>query len=223
MTNQTLTRRAALGALASLPAIAGATAALAMPEAAAPHHPDAELFQLEQELETVKVRMDKLERAQSRLSRKAEKAAGAKPLNPRDWVTPTMPKDLWDMLISTRDRTMFGDMVKDGFDWRPAPVQAWHEAVAKERAQIQAAWDEYSARCDEQHRLHDFDAKEAEYDDAVSEHWDIGQRIFDIPAHTLEGMAVKVRTAKSLCLPESGDALVSISADIVRLVQGGAA
>lgn len=107
-------------------------------------HPDAELFQLEQEMETVKVRMNELERTQSRLSRKAEKAAGAKPLHPSAWEMPSMPDDLKDMLTSARDRKMFGDLVKDGFDWRPAPVQAWHEAVAKERAQIQAAWDEYS-------------------------------------------------------------------------------
>ncbi|MBZ9846429.1 hypothetical protein LB565_00240 [Mesorhizobium sp. CA14] len=143
--NQHVDRRAILassaGATAALATTLTSREALSMPQQ---RHPDAELFQLEQEMETVKVRMNELERTQSRLSRKAEKAAGAKPLHPSAWEMPSMPDDLKDMLTSARDRKMFGDLVKDGFDWRPAPVQAWHEAVAKERAQIQAAWDEYS-------------------------------------------------------------------------------
>ncbi|WP_127295859.1 hypothetical protein [Mesorhizobium sp. M7A.F.Ca.US.011.01.1.1] len=54
--------------------------------------------------------------------------------------------------------------------------------------------------------------------------WVIGHRIFAIPAHTLEGMAVKLRASDSLGLDDFPDneAFASIAADIRRIAAGGA-
>ncbi|WP_147377696.1 hypothetical protein [Mesorhizobium waimense] len=221
----TMTRRAALGAIACIPAIGAATAAVARPEAVS-LHPDAELFQLEREIDALKDRMDKLEKSQRRLCRKAEKAAGQQPLRPSDWEkqVPSMPDDLKAMRTKAQDHVTFGDVLR-GAEWEPPAVLAWHAAIASERAAIKAAWDQFSGSLDEHHRLLGYDAQEEEFDNAVSEHWEIGRRIFEIPARTLDGMAVKVRTAKSLGILETGDdddALTSIAADILRIAQGGA-
>lgn len=37
------------------------------------------------------------------------------------------------------------------------------------------------------------DSLEDALNNRVSEHWDIGQRMFEVPAHTLEGMLIKIR------------------------------
>ncbi|MFB9979459.1 hypothetical protein ACFSQQ_14725 [Mesorhizobium kowhaii] len=215
-------RRLILAGIASLPALGAATAAVARPEAVSPH-PDAELFQLEREIDALKDRMDKLEKSQRRLCRKAEKAAGQQPLRPSDWEKqrPSLPEDLKAMRTKAQDHVTFGDVLR-GAEWEPPAVRAWYAAIASERAAIKAAWDQFSGRLDEQHRLLGYDAKEAEFDAVCSEQWDIGRRIFATPAHTVEGMAVKLRAGESLGLDTEAcnDTITSISADIKRLVGG---
>ncbi|TPJ34279.1 hypothetical protein [Mesorhizobium sp. B2-6-5] len=218
-------RRLILAGLASLPAIAGATAALAMPKA----HPDAELFRLERELDALQSRMDMLEKTQNQLHAIAEKAAGLKPVHPSKWEKPSMPDDLKEMQSTWFRSVNFSaidlDIEKEAARC-PELVRAWNRAYAEEQASVKAAWDKYKARLDEQQRLIGWTEKEAEFDDVVSDHWDVGRSILEIPARTIEGMAVKAKAAKSIGLlqlgGEAGDALGFISADIERLAGGAA-
>ncbi|TPJ99499.1 hypothetical protein FJ872_30790 [Mesorhizobium sp. B2-5-9] len=176
-------------------------------------------------MNALKDRMDMLAKTQSDLDKKAEEAAGEQPLHPSAHRPPDMPDELIEMRIKARDRVTFADMLKNA-DWYPAPVRAWNEARAAEAAAIKATWDEYKARLDEQQRLIGWTEKEAEFDDVVSDHWDIGRSILEIPAQTVEGMAVKARAAKGIGLleltGEAGEALELISADIMRLAGGAA-
>ncbi|TPM11509.1 hypothetical protein FJ960_01835 [Mesorhizobium sp. B2-3-11] len=219
-------RRLILAGLASLPAIAGATAALAVP---ATINPDAELFVLELKLNALKDRIDTLAETQGQLSEQAEEAAGLKPVHPSKWEKPSMPDDLKEMQSTYFRSVNFGAIdfdIEKEVARCPELVRAWNRAYAEEQASVKATWDEYRARLDEHHRLLGYDAQEAEFDDLVSEHWNLGQCIFEVPARTVAGMAVKVRTAESLGLmecAENDEALKSIAADIARLAQGGAA
>ncbi|TIW48112.1 MAG: hypothetical protein E5V72_08650 [Mesorhizobium sp.] len=114
---------------------------------------------------------------------------------------------------------LFVDAAKG--DWEePEPVRAWREEIKREKAQVQAAWEEWSALRDERNREHNYDALEEAFNAVCSEEWEIGMRICAIPANTLEGMMVKLRVSDRLGLEDFEDpneAFLSIAADIKRL------
>ncbi|RWE60639.1 hypothetical protein [Mesorhizobium sp.] len=100
------------------------------------------------------------------------------------------------------------------------PVKAWNRAFAEEKASVAAAWEDFRERLDEQRRLVGHDAKEAEHSAGCDNIREIGMRIFAIPAHTLQGMAVKLRARDRMGLEDFDDpdeALLSIAADVRRL------
>jgi hypothetical protein len=227
--NQHVDRRALLlsssAAAAALAAVAAAREVQAADRqsidakgAATAEHRDAELFRLEAEMEAASARMKKIWRAQKRLSNKAEKATGTRPLHPTDWKAPAMPDDLLEMHQAALNQATFAD-VRDGKRWQPAPVAAWQEAVDQERAMVQATWDEYCEKKAEEYRLVNYDAKEAEFNAACDEEWQLGMRILAVPAHTLEGIMVKIRVGDRLHIEDfaENDVYVSIVADVRRL------
>ncbi|TIP25035.1 MAG: hypothetical protein E5X67_26395 [Mesorhizobium sp.] len=161
-------------------------------DAAPAEHPDAELFRLDQEMEEAHARMKRLERASSRADRKARKAVGPRPLHPTDWEAPPMPAHLKQQWDDALKQVLFVDV--GAGNWEPAPVRAWRDEVKKERTRVEAAWDEYSAKLKEL----GYDAKEDVFNACVSDHDDFAKRICSIPAHTFEGMAVKLRAQSGL-------------------------
>ncbi|WP_419693567.1 hypothetical protein ACN2CC_20820 [Mesorhizobium muleiense] len=194
--------------------------ASATPPVAAPaEHPDAELFRLDQEMEAAHARMKRMERASSRADRKALKAVGPRPTHPSDWKSPSMPEHLSEMREAALKSVLFVDVVNT--DWEPAPVRAWRDAIKQEKAQVRAAWDEYWAKLkDLEH-----DANEDAFNACVNEVDEFTKRICSIPAHTFEGMAVKLRAhvrsggeieKEEMYLDDY--AFSSIAADIKRLV-----
>ncbi|TIL45966.1 MAG: hypothetical protein E5Y86_08810 [Mesorhizobium sp.] len=211
-------------ALAATSTIAGK--ASAAPIAAPAEHPDAELFRLEQEMEQAYARMKRLERASSRADRKARKAAGPEPIRPHEWEKrgPKMPEHLSEMRQTALKSVLFVNFLST--DWEPAPVRAWRDAAEKERGRVRAAWDEYHAKLKEL----GYDANEDAFNACCSEHDEFAKRICSIPAHTFEGMAVKlrahVRTGGEIEKEEmylDDYAFASIAADIRRLANGGTA
>ncbi|RWI22893.1 MAG: hypothetical protein EOQ92_18435 [Mesorhizobium sp.] len=189
-------------------------------DAALAEHPDAELFRLDQEMEEAYARMKRMERASSRADRKARKAAGPEPIRPFEWERqqPKMPEHLSEMHRVAMKSVLVGDLLKN--DWLPEPVRAWFEAREKEKARVEAAWDEYSAKRD----ALGYDANEDAFNACVSEVDEFTKRICSIPAHTFEGMAVKLRAhvrsggeieKEEMYLDDY--ALASIAADIRRL------
>lgn len=223
-----INRRLALMGGMSAAALAATSAAVrrasaATISAAPAEHPDAELFRLDRQMEEVHVQIDKIGRALRRIDSKLEKASPPRPLHPERWERPSMPDDLVDLERSALEHVTFAD-VRDGKDWTPAPVVAWEKAVDRERELVKAEWDQYCERRAEQRRLLNYDAKEAEHSEACDAQWEIGRRIFAIPADTLQGMEVKLRAGDRLCLEDFADeneAFLSIAADIRRLAAGG--
>ncbi|RUV87981.1 hypothetical protein EOA75_24825 [Mesorhizobium sp. M1A.F.Ca.IN.022.07.1.1] len=186
-------------------------------------HPDAELFRLESEMEVASARLKKIERSQSRKSKKAEKAAGPRPLHPHDWKAPAMPDDLSEIHQSALQKATVADLKHD--QWRPAPVAAWQEQVDRERDLVKAEWDRFCERLAEQNRLLGYNVEEAEFNAACDHEWQIGMSIFAVPAHTIDGMMVKLRASDTLRLEDfanANEAYASIAADIRRLAGEGA-
>jgi hypothetical protein len=91
---------------------------------------------------------------------------------------------------------------------------------------LEAAWDEYDKRLASHERLLCRDAKDDDDQECSKAIWEIGRRIFAMPACTFQGMAVKLRAGERLGLEDFADpdeSFLSIAADIRRLVDGGAA
>lgn len=198
--------------------------ASATPVAAPAEHPDAELFRLDKEMEAAHARMERASTANSRASDKIEALLPPRPLHPTDWKSPQMPahlKQLWDDGLKN---VLFVDAAKG--EWEPEPVRAWRDAIDRGKGQVQATWEEWSDLRNERYREHNYDALEEAFNAHSKEEWEIGMRICAIPAHTLEGMTVKLRVSDRLGLEDfadSNEAFVSIAADIRRLATGGAA
>ncbi|RWM14463.1 MAG: hypothetical protein EOR73_26610 [Mesorhizobium sp.] len=212
-----------------------ATAATVRNVSAAPidapaEHPDAALFQLEQEMEEAHARMERASKANTRVSRKIEALLPPRPIHPRDWEKqkskmPAHLKQQWDDGLKN---VLFADIAKR--DWQSEPVRAWFEAIDREKAQVQASWDEWKALKDERYRERNYDALEEAFNTCVSEVDEFTKRICSIPAHTFEGMAVKLRAhvrsggeieKEEMYLDDY--ALASIAADIRRLATAGGA
>ncbi|TIP43673.1 hypothetical protein [Mesorhizobium sp.] len=192
------------------------------PVAAAAEHPDAELFRLEQEMEAAHARMETASESNSALSDKLEALLPPRPLHPTDWKSPEMPAHLKQQWDDGLKNVLFGDLAKR--DWQSEPVRAWFDAIDRGKAQVQASWDEWSTLRDERYRERNFDALEEAFNACVSEVDEFTKRICSIPAHTFEGMAVKLRAhvrsggeieKEEMYLDDY--ALASIAADIRRL------
>ncbi|CAH2400526.1 hypothetical protein [Mesorhizobium ventifaucium] len=183
-------------------------AAAAPIDAAPAEHPDAELFRLDQEMEEVHARMETASEANSTLSDKIEALL---PPRPPKWEGPDMTDHLHEMNLDGRLRDM---------DEIPEPIRAWFKERGEQRAANKALQDAYHAKCEEINREGGMDAAEEAFNAVCSEEWEIGRRIFAVPAHTLEGMVVKIRAGERLGLENLADpseAYLSIAADIRRL------
>ncbi|MDG4908144.1 hypothetical protein P9228_17080 [Mesorhizobium sp. WSM4898] len=217
-------RRAMLvGAIASIPTIAGAVAAPAISNAA-DVHPDAELFRLDAEMDALQARSDQIGRDLAQIEEMAEEAAGPRPINPSDWKCASQPDDIREMKAAWLDKARHLS-VEEGRALCPVRVREWLDAWQDERDRVQAAWDSYSKRRFAHAQRLGLSAKEEEDDACAADEWEIGQRILATPASTLAGIAVKLRTSDRLGLDDfpKNEALASISADIRRMVEGGAA
>lgn len=223
MTSQAMTRRVALGALASLPAMAGAAAVLPASSLAASEHPDAELFRLDAEMDALQARSDQIGRDLAQIEEMAEEAAGPRPINPSDWKCAPQPDDIREMKTAWLDKARHLS-VEEGRALCPVRVREWLDAWQDERDRVQAAWDSYSKRRFAHAQRLGLSAKEEEDDACAADEWEIGQRILATPASTLAGIAVKLRTSDRLGLDDfpKNEALASIAADIRRMVEGGA-
>ncbi|SIT53135.1 hypothetical protein BQ8794_100026 [Mesorhizobium prunaredense] len=186
---------AGLALAATSAAVRNASAAPAPAE-----HPDAELFRLDQEMEKAHARMETASESNSALSDKLEALLPPRPLHPTDWKSPLMPAHLKQLEDDALKTMSFHDVCTK--DWKPEPVRAWREEIKREKAQVEATWEEWSALRDERYREHNYDALEEAFNAHSNEEWEIGMRICAIPAQTLEGMAVKLRVSDRLGLED---------------------
>jgi hypothetical protein len=105
----------------------------------------------------------------------------------------------------------------------PEPVRAYYAARSEERAEVKAAWEESAAKRRELLKQFDCDRLEKEWEARFDELRACGDRIFETPAKTIEGMAVKLRVGKVLGLDDfadDNDALASIAKDVERMAGG---
>ena len=89
---------------------------------------------------------------------------------------------------------------------------------------VAAEWDQFKKRHEEQLRFVGYDAGEPEFKEACDQEWEIGMRIFTVPAHTIDGMMVKLRANDRLGLEDfanANEAHASIAADIHRMAGEG--
>ncbi|TIP22709.1 MAG: hypothetical protein E5X67_36215 [Mesorhizobium sp.] len=186
------------------------------PVAAAAEHPDAELFALEKEMEAAHARMETAAEANSTLSDKIEALL---PPRPPKWEDPDMPDHLHEINLDRRLRDM-GEI--------PEPIRAWFKERREQKAANEALHDAYHAKIAEIHREGGVDAAEEAFNACVSEVDEFTKRICSIPAHTFEGMVVKLRAhvrsggeieKEEMYLDDY--AFASIAADIRRLATGG--
>lgn len=215
-------RRAMLvGAVASIPAIAGAVAAPAV--STDDIHPDSELIRLDAEMDSLQARSDQIGRDLAQIEEMAEEAAGPRPINPSDWKCAPQPDDIREMKTAWLDKARHLS-VEEGRALCPVRVREWLDAWQDERDRVQAAWDSYSKRRFAHAQRLGLSAKEEEDDACAADEWEIGQRILATPASTLAGIAVKLRTSDRLGLDDfpKNEALASIVADIRRMAEGGA-
>ncbi|WP_457103408.1 hypothetical protein [Mesorhizobium sp. URHB0026] len=213
-------RRALLGAIASVPAAIGAVAAAGtLPATLAPTtpaaHPDAALFLLDREMEAAAAAMQQASKAAGKINRKCKKLY---PPRPPEWNRPSTPDDILDILadMSFNDRQAGN---------RPE-VRAWYKACDEQHATSQALHEAYWARVQEIKREHRLDAAEDAFEACADVVWRVGDRIFATPARTVEGMMVKIRAAERMdrhLFIEGNEACSSLAADIRRLAAGGAA
>lgn len=199
-------------ALAATSTIAGK--ASAAPIAAPAEHPDAELFRLDKEMDKATAAMNRALKAARRIDRKCDKLF---PPEPPKWKEPDIPEDA---------RAAFHAMtVEDMVHNRSGIYDDWCKEVEKQRAAHEALRASHLAKVDEIQREFGADAAEEAFDDSVSALYAVGRRIFATPAHTLEGLLIKLRVVDNLDLQHAAenDALVSIAADIRRLADGGVA
>jgi hypothetical protein len=160
-------RRALLGAIASVPAMAAATAAVAsISPAAAAEHPDAELFLLEQEMEKAFAEMNLAGKSASEIGEKCEELY---PPRPPKWERPSTPDHILDMIANMTWRDQLDE------EKQPGCVRAWHKEVDEQKAANEALHDAYRARVEEIKREGGIDAAEDAFDARVGE-MSIGRR-----------------------------------------------
>lgn len=184
-------------------------------------HPDAELLRLDAEMEALQLRSDQIGRDLEQIEETASEAVGKRPLHPSDRKYPAAPDDIRAMDRAAVKQIMAGD--NDVV--LPKPARKWHRAAGEEKADVQAAWDAYNKRRASHELLLGITAKEDEDIECSKAMWVIGHRICAIPAHTLQGMAVKLRASDRLGLDNFPDneAFALIAADIRRLAGGAGA
>ncbi|MEO4043661.1 hypothetical protein AAFN47_18850 [Hoeflea sp. CAU 1731] len=223
MTNtQTLSRRNVLIG-ASIAAVAAGA-----PASASIHvGPDLQtLLTLEKELAAALERNDAVSRELDIAGKKADLAAGPRPMHPWDWERyhkPKMPADLKEIHSDVIAETPVRELNSKDFDLRlPKSVREWFARVEAEKEQVQKEWDAWRVRHDEQNRIvgYDEDRISAAYQDCVG----IAHRMFEIPANSAEGMAVKVRAAELLGwfngVEPDEEFIDSLIDDIKRLAAG---
>lgn len=206
-------RRAMLvGAVAAVPAIAGAVSAPAEMHGRLPaEHPDAELFRLDLEMAEAQARKEEALKVES------ETYSKCRELHPPEmggWQDLEMPADVLAYVTAQP----FANPKND-----PEEVRAYWQARKESRKAHQALQEARLEQVEAINRQGGLTAAELAYEARFEEAWEIGKRIFDTPANTLDGMMIKLRTADRLELPigaEDNEALASIAADIKRLVGG---
>ncbi|ESY66376.1 hypothetical protein X743_28550 [Mesorhizobium sp. LNHC252B00] len=171
---------------------------------------DTELFRLEKELEQARTRRERAAKVCRKVGRRCEKLY---PPRPSAWKEPDMPEDV---------RTAFNAMtIADmAHNKRPAIYAAWSKQIEEQKAENKALQDARTAKWEEINREGGVDAAEEAFNAICDEEWEIGKRICAVPAHTLEGVTVKLRVSDILGLEDFGDpnaAFLSIATDIRRL------
>ncbi|WP_214471054.1 hypothetical protein [Mesorhizobium sp. dw_380] len=205
-------RRLLLGAFAAAPAMA-ATAALAATIPAAPaEHPDAELFRLDCEMEEAQARMEQASKVEKKIYRKCAKLY---PPKPAEWEEPRMPDDVMEAFAAAT----IGDTWNNKL---PTIWTAWNKEVTAQRSAWKALKEAHAEKVDAINREGGLYAVDDASDARFAEVGQVGKRIFATPAHTLDGMVIKLRASDRLSLEDFPDneAFVSIAADIRRLAQG---
>lgn len=204
-------RRALLGAIAAIPAMATtATFAAAVPTPPA-DHPDTELFRLDQEMAEAHAKMERASNVQDEVNRQCEESY---PPEPPQWVEPKMSDQLREFIRLHPLSEGLGERAE------------YHKARAEKRAAWKATQEAYLAKVEAINRAGGLYPADEAYDATVEALWDIGDRIFATPAYTLEGIVIKLRAADRKGEPyfnaEDGDAIPSIVADIRRIATFGA-
>ncbi|MER9159075.1 hypothetical protein [Mesorhizobium sp. M0778] len=171
---------------------------------------DAELFRLDKELEEAHARMERAAKVCRKVGRRCEKLY---PPRAPEWKEPDMPEDV---------RAVFNSMtIEDmALNNRPAIYAAWSKEIKEQKAANKALHDACHVKWEEINREGGVDAAEEAFNAICQEEWEIGMRICAVPAHTLEGMKVKLRVSDMLGLAKFADpneAFLSIAADIRRL------
>jgi hypothetical protein len=207
-------RRAMLGAGATAAALA-VTSLPAEPSS----HPDEALFALEREFDAAARVKELAVRVCTKAEKKAAKASGPRPIMPHDWevIKTKMPDDIAALHSAALQNIRFGDALD--MKWHPEPVRAYYAARSEERAKVKAAWEEWDAKWRAALKQFDCERLEEEYEARLDELHAIGGRIFETPAKTIEGVAVKLRAGDALGLQDFTDDVVldSVAADIKRL------
>ncbi|RUV41417.1 hypothetical protein EOD29_22950 [Mesorhizobium sp. M1A.T.Ca.IN.004.03.1.1] len=206
-------RRAMLvGAIASIPAIAGAVAAPAI-ATTVDTHPDAELIRLDAEMGEAHARKEASLKVESETY---FKCAELHPPQPGKWQDPEMPADITAYIIAHPFNKPKDD---------PEEVRAYFKACEDSKAAHDASREAWLEEVEAINRKGGLKEAELAYEACLDKAWEIGRLIFATPANTLHGMMIKLRTADRLELPvdaENNEALASIAADIRRLAVGGA-
>ncbi|OBQ94406.1 hypothetical protein [Mesorhizobium sp. AA23] len=197
-------RRAMLvGAVASIPAIAGAVAAPAV-------HPDALLFRLDAEM----AEANAWKEAACKLEKETyDRCAELHPPHPGEWKDNSeMPDDVLAYIIAHPFNRPKDD---------PPEVRAYFDAIKESKAAHNALRDAWLEEVQAINRRGGFCDAERAYEARLDEVWEIGKRIFDTPANILAGMMIKLRAGDRL--EDHDDAFASVADDIRRMVEGGAA
>lgn len=190
---------------------AAATTLVAISAAAGAEHPDADLFWLDEEMKEAEAQMNRANKACERVGRKADKLF---PPRPAEWVEPSMPDDIRDVLGSVLVRDLTYP------ERHPAALRDWNKSCEQQWAACRALLEAHQVKVDEIYREAGIDAAEAAYSARCAEFFRVGNRILATPANTLEGILVKLRAADKI--DAKSEALISIAADIRRLAGGAA-
>lgn len=205
---KTITRRTALAGIASIPAIGGAGAATA-------EHPDADLIQLGKECEAAHARMMQASALADELGANRPSPESA-PLLQRV----SMPEEFQDLVYQGQTRESGITVAEFHLLEKVAPdhpLLVWSRERTERTLMEQ---EEFAARLHATSR--EYEAAEETFIKAQDELLEICERIFATPAHTLEGMAIKLQAGKWKEAGEYGeqDAAASVAADIKRMTGG---
>jgi hypothetical protein len=186
--------------------LAGAAAlpALAIPAVAI--EADAEIFALERKIQAMHARLRPLE-VQQEAAHKRYKAA-----LPPERETQKLPAEFegWEKLT-------LGEIGELALDQPDHPFLALLRLGRKNRPVVPDTWYEEGERLREESG---YNAVQQQYNDLCGEIWDTSMELLAIPAHTIAGVAAKVRTAKYMAA-EDGDERIwrAITSDI-RVLAG---